>query len=203
MPKKSQPDMPFPNLAFTFPEDDLNKIKAGTNTMLFVSPAMNPAFFYKINGSCPVPAYLRVSDELARSELLDADYQRIKNKQNEVWQFFTDTALNADETARLELTLAKVPIVTLPTRPYMSEVPTVITGAFKHYTFERSWRYWSVTGETSKDVAVSIYNDPVGRSSIRTNGYAGNKHPSAFDYIVGGYDIDDQEGLNRFIELVS
>ena len=105
------------------------------------------------------------------------------------------------KTIRIELREADVEEKLLECFPEHSEVPYKVYGEYKHYKFYRGWCYWIVKGDTSHDIAKIIYSDMVGRESIRTNGWAGNRDPSEF-CIINTYHIDTQEGLNRFVNII-
>lgn len=76
------------------------------------------------------------------------------------------------------------------------------TQQHKNYNFQRAWGYWIVTGETDKKIAQIIYNDPIGKLFIRTNGWCTNMDPNNVDK-VNCYHIDTKVALKRFIEIIN
>ena len=57
------------------------------------------------------------------------------------------------------------------------EVNTHVYGDLSGFTFTRAWTYWMVTGPLPLDVAVTLYDNPVGRDDIRVNGHCGCPSP--------------------------
>ncbi len=83
----------------------------------------------------------------------------------------------ADDQIRMELDGAGIPIE--PALVHHSEVPYTIIGKLGDFTFTRAWYYWVVKGRVPIKVARELYDDPVGRTDIRTAGFAGNTPPEA------------------------
>lgn len=78
------------------------------------------------------------------------------------------------------------------------EVAASITGKLGAFTFRRAWYYWVVEGPMPLDVALKIYENPVGRADIRTGGFAGNVSPLEYgtDYFDadGNWLVSDPDG---------
>lgn len=78
------------------------------------------------------------------------------------------------------------------------------------FVFVRRWYYWSVKGYVPLKVAQEIYADSVGRRAVRAGGDCAcrppetwiEKHYVAGQDVVSSYHIDNQEGLNLFVETV-
>lgn len=85
---------------------------------------------------------------------------------------------DCDTTIATELHRARIDIVHHDSVA-ASEVTYRITGKLGRFTFERAWRYWIVTGEVPLDVAVRLYEDPVGATDIRIAGHADCQPPES------------------------
>ena len=78
------------------------------------------------------------------------------------------------------------------------------------FHFRRNWYYWSVRGYVPLDVAEIIYANPNGVTDIRAAGHCACPHPDeqvdsilVCGYqVVSSYDIDTQEGLNYFVQVL-
>lgn len=147
-------------------------------------------------------------DEFIRDELAEAGIAALllpgedKSKHEVPWQVI---GLLGGRTYLNEL--AKYPENSIIRAHQRVEFIDADIASFK---FIRCWYYWSVTGYVPMDVAMEMYNDPIGRTAIRVEGHCGC--PSPEDYtsqpLVAGkqcirsYHIDSQEGLNLFVETL-
>jgi hypothetical protein len=181
----------FPNLAFPcerkiFSDDYL---LITTEDILFDKYNRHPVHI-------PPPSLIYVK----RSEIepRGGHMERLTEKKSKILK---DIFVYIDSKVVEELRNAGIEIEKVE-RLFDKEVPTQYVGHLGQYSFIRGWIYWIVIGDTNKDLAMKIYNDPVGRKVIRTNGFAGNISPED-QYKVDSYHIDTSDGLKRFVELVS
>ena len=81
------------------------------------------------------------------------------------------------------------------------------------FVFYRNWYYYVATGHVPMDVAIELYEHPVGRKDVRVEGHCGCPDPRDYppvqkSVLVAGkrcvscYHIDSQEGLNLFVEVL-
>lgn len=81
---------------------------------------------------------------------------------------------DSDRYVALELDECGVPIQV--DRNAEGEVPTILYGLLPagvsqpDFVFRRAWYYWVVQGQVPLDVALELYEDPVGRRDVRVNG---------------------------------
>lgn len=76
------------------------------------------------------------------------------------------------------------------------------------YVFIRNWNYYVVIGLISLSAAKEIYRQTSG--TVRVAGHCANPDPSAWinrstvlgQQVVSGYHIDDQDGLNLFVQIL-
>lgn len=75
------------------------------------------------------------------------------------------------------------------------------------FRFKRAWYYWMVGGYVPLNVALELYENPVGKKDIRVDGHAGCPSPNEYlkhpliagQHCIRSYHIDSQEGLNLFV----
>jgi hypothetical protein len=85
-------------------------------------------------------------------------------------------AEDAAERCAQELSAAGVKII-LGEWPRHSEVKTRITGKVGGITLTRAWRYWRAKGLVPLDVALRLYEHPVGRREVRVAGHCMSPPP--------------------------
>jgi len=78
-----------------------------------------------------------------------------------------------------ELTLAGIPSIEEEAK---GEVPCkhrgeIIIDGIEIFTFRRAWYYWVVNGRIPLHVACELYEDPIGRESVRVSGHCGCPPP--------------------------
>lgn len=185
----------FKRLDFQFPKQELENPH-----ILFVSRQMNKTFFDEFNRTFPAPIYLMVKISELEKLLSQQELKIIVDGQPDVKKYYSDKLREMDNQVKDELMKAKIDVHFIESEVYI-RVPSQHYGILNHYKFIRGTTYWMVTGKTPYRLAMKIYNDPIGRVSMRTNGYAGNIEPK-MNTFVESYHIDSQEGLNRFVELV-
>ena len=103
-----------------------------------------------------------------------------------------------DEDIRRELTRARVPIVPIEKR---GEVPATLGGQLGAFNFRRAWYYWVVSGHVPLDVAREIYEDPVGRTDVRSGGDCACRPPETWAtyYDADGLILEsDPDGKEEF-----
>jgi hypothetical protein len=83
-----------------------------------------------------------------------------------------------DDQIKLELTRCGVPL-TLVTDQLGGEVLTNAGGELCGVKFRRAWRYWVADGSVPLEVALKLYENPVGRTDIRVSGHCGCPPPVA------------------------
>lgn len=179
----------FPNLAFPCER------KIFTDDYLLIPNG--DILFEKYNRTFPPPSLLYIES----SEFKEPEFKRLTEKKTEILKHIEDIFGDIDTKVVEELKNAGIEIEKVE-RLFDKEVPTQYVGRLHCHRFIRGWVYWIVLGDTNKDLAMKIYNDPVGRNVIRTNGFSGNISPEN-QYEVTSYHIDGPEGLKRFVELVS
>jgi hypothetical protein len=84
---------------------------------------------------------------------------------------------DCDEYIREELKRCRIDIVEV--EPTTSEVPYTLEGRLGVIEFRRAWYYWVANGRVPFDVAMRLYEDPVGKTDIRVAGMAGNTTPDS------------------------
>jgi hypothetical protein len=112
---------------------------------------------------------------------------------------FTHIGLLGNQKTVAELAQVKKFLEWTPDNKFSSE-----------FVFHRCWYYWSVRGYVPLKAAEEIYENPYGRHSVRAGGDCGATHPREqvmCHYVCGmevvpAYHIDDQEGLNLFVEVL-
>jgi hypothetical protein len=77
-----------------------------------------------------------------------------------------------------ELRRCKIPAVQV--EKSVGEVPYSLIGTLGPIRFERAWYYWVVEGPVPLDVAIQLYEDPVGRTDIRVAGHCGCPPPESW-----------------------
>lgn len=81
------------------------------------------------------------------------------------------------------------------------------------FAFARQWYYYTATGYVPMDVAIELYEHPIGRKDVRVQGHCGCPDPREYAPVQKGplvagkrcvdcYHIDSQEGLNLFVETL-
>ncbi len=83
-----------------------------------------------------------------------------------------------DDQITLELARCGVPS-TLVTDCLTSEVQTNRGGELCGLKFHRAWRYWVAEGQVPLEVALKLYENPVGKTDIRVTGHCGCPAPAA------------------------
>ncbi len=118
-----------------------------------------------------------------------------------------------DITIAKELGLARVAAETLP-KPLRHEVPTSLIGILMKgpncvFRLRRATCYWVVVGEVPLEVAQELYDDPLGRSSVRVAGHCACPPPEEWairtadgSLAVNVYHIDTQAALNLFVDTL-
>lgn len=96
---------------------------------------------------------------------------------------------DCDREIRRELTRARIPIVRNP--PPRGEVPATLQGELGPILFTRAWRYWVARGPVPIEIARTLYEDPVGKTDIRSGGHCGCPAPD--EYGARYYDADGRE----------
>jgi len=79
-----------------------------------------------------------------------------------------------------------------------------------HFVFVRAWYYWTVSGYVPLEIAEDLYDSTWGRQAVRVGGHAGNYDPKKYydlrriagQLCVPNYHIDNQEGLNLFVNVI-
>lgn len=188
----------FPNLASSYPAKEIY-----SRDILFV-PQSDP-LFKELNRCYPAPASIMIHSR--DRSITENDERRLRELKPNIVKEINEGVDKIDRTIACELTIAGISVIEMEER-LKGEVPTKYTGDICGCTFERGWRYWIVNvrrtvtnprGNINKELAMAIYNDPVGRKFIRTNGYAGNQSPEISGSVTF-YHIDSQEGLNTFVK---
>lgn len=82
---------------------------------------------------------------------------------------------DADEFIKKELERARIPVKQIDQTD--GEVPYSLIGRLGIFWFRRAWYYWVIEGLVPIEVAEELYADPVGKTDIRVNGYAGGAPP--------------------------
>jgi hypothetical protein len=82
-----------------------------------------------------------------------------------------------DTQIKLELTRCGVPL-TLVIDQLLGEVKTNAGGELCGVKFRRAWSYWVATGSVPLEVALKLYEHPVGRTDIRVDGHCGCPPPT-------------------------
>ena len=95
---------------------------------------------------------------------------------------------NCDREIERELTRCGIEIVRDAERS-TREVSASTSGKLCAFTFRRAWYYYVVEGPMPLELAIKLYNHPVGRDDIRTAGFSGNIDPREF-----GTDYFDAAG---------
>lgn len=184
----------FANLAQSIPNFEKNVV---------IKRQTNPELYDKLNKTFPPPAYLCIDKNDLKYYLSNQEYIKLLHDftiQNEL----LNTVKILNEQIKNELSAANIQVQEL-FEYSKSEVPYKYFGLVGNFKFTREWRYWCIDciyGDVPKDLARKIYNDPIGRQFIRTNGYASNIDPDQQKQVTG-YHIDTHEALSRFVELVS
>jgi hypothetical protein len=101
---------------------------------------------------------------------------------------------DCDVYIRHELRHARIPIVDAPL--LKGEVPSRIRGQLKDFVFEREWYYYVVVGVMPLEVALALYEDPLGRDDVRVGGHCGC--PSPLEY---GTTFLDADGLMLYQDV--
>lgn len=83
---------------------------------------------------------------------------------------------NCDDDVRRELLRAQIPVT--EGHRIVGEVQTSLKGELLKWKFQRQWRYWMATGQMPLLYAISLYNDPIGRTDIRVNGHCAAPEPT-------------------------
>lgn len=89
------------------------------------------------------------------------------------------------------------------------EVPARVTGRLtkdgkEMFGFLRSWNYWRISGLVPLNVAVELYDHPVGKRDILVIGDDTCPHPSkwAKNGFIGYYHVDSLDALALFVETL-
>lgn len=168
---------------------------------VYIDPKRSPAIFTRLNRSFPPPSYIVGKQEDLSMFLQPSEIKEVLSYQQDVIVREDIKLQQVQDSIKSELEKAGVEVRPLATVS-KGEVPAMYYGQYEGFKFTRGWRYWCVDGNVPMELAEKIYTDPIGNKVIRTEGYAGNADPKKFEKITG-YHIDTQEGLNRFIDLVS
>lgn len=115
---------------------------------------------------------------------------------------------DCDVFIRDELRLAQIAVIEGPRSTH--EVATRVTGKLGLFTFTRAWSYWIAEGPMPLNVAEEMYEDPVGRTTVRAGGDCACRPPVTWASFLDadGKELfgDDQEGsqelaLRRIVAL--
>lgn len=83
--------------------------------------------------------------------------------------------VNADDTIRLELEGANIPIKQV--EPDGSEVPYTLIGTLGEFVFYRAWYYMVALGLVPLAVAQELYENEIGKKDVRVVGHCGCPPP--------------------------
>jgi hypothetical protein len=97
---------------------------------------------------------------------------------------------DCDREIERELTRCGIEIVRSAERS-TREAAASISGKLGAFAFKRAWYYWVVEGPMPLELAIKLYEHPVGRDDIRTGGYAGNIDPR--EYGTYYFDADGNQ----------
>jgi len=98
---------------------------------------------------------------------------------------------DCDEHIERELRHARILIV--KGEPTQGEVKTTLSGKLNGFTFERAWYYYVVKGVMPLELALALWEDPLGKDDIRVGGHCGC--PSPLEY---GATFLDANGLQLY-----
>lgn len=117
-----------------------------------------------------------------------------------------------DPFVELELKLAGIKIFK---KEITSEVPTTFYGRLNGFIFHRAWYYWIVEGLVPLNLAIELYENPIGRKTVRVEGHCGcpspiefgiqkylNTKTNKFEEFISTYHIDSIEGLKLFTKTI-
>lgn len=82
---------------------------------------------------------------------------------------------DADRYIKQELEMAKIELVR--GKCAKGEVPATITGVLGEFTFARAWYYWVVKGPLPLEMALKLYENPIGKVEVRVAGHCGCPPP--------------------------
>ncbi len=88
-----------------------------------------------------------------------------------------------------ELAQAGLTAIVVPKDEVHSEVPYTLEGRMWGFEFRRAWYYWVVIGRVPIEAAREMYDDPVGRKSVRAGGNCTCPEPETQ---AEWFDFEDQ-----------
>lgn len=84
---------------------------------------------------------------------------------------------NCDTYIKRELERARIDIHGKPRSS--GEVPSTLYGKIGHIEFTRAWSYWIARGDVPLDIALKLYEYPVGKTDIRVDGHCMSPPPKS------------------------